>query len=249
MVSFVLDHGEDPLDGLAAVAGRAGWSAVEGTLGALTLHYDVARRGPRPRVAARRGRACPPTTGRASCRASGSRRTRWSSTPARLLLTQLSHPRPACRGGGPCPAAGSTPVRPRVAAVVREVREETGQEVDDVRFVGVMTQHWVGRSERGAEDYHAVRLVHTARCPRSDGPRRPRRGRLDVRRPVGAARRARRPARRAHRPVGAACRGRDAPTRRLSPERGWRAGRAGRRAPRAGHRRRSSTGRGRSTAR
>ena len=55
-------------------------------------------------------------------------------------------------------------------AVVREVAEETGQVVDAVRLVDVMTQHWVGRSPRGLEDYHAVRLLHTARCPRPTRP-------------------------------------------------------------------------------
>ena len=53
---------------------------------------------------------------------------------------------------------------------MREVAEETGQVVDTVRLVDVMTQHWVGRSQRGLEDYHAVRLLHTARCPRPTRP-------------------------------------------------------------------------------
>jgi len=43
-------------------------------------------------------------------------------------------------------------------------------EVDRVRLVDVMTQHWVGRSSRGLEDYHAVRLLHVARCPRPTRP-------------------------------------------------------------------------------
>ena len=33
-----------------------------------------------------------------------------------------------------------------------------------------MTQHGVGRSPRGLEYYHAVRLLHTARCPRPTRP-------------------------------------------------------------------------------
>jgi hypothetical protein len=33
-----------------------------------------------------------------------------------------------------------------------------------------MTQHWVGRSTRGLEDYHAGRLLHVARCARPTRP-------------------------------------------------------------------------------
>ena len=66
--------------------------------------------------------------------------------------------------------AGSTPGEAPAEAVVREVAEETGQVVDEVRVVDVMTQHWVGRSPRGVEDYHAVRLLHVARCPRPTRP-------------------------------------------------------------------------------
>ena len=42
--------------------------------------------------------------------------------------------------------------------------------VDEVRLVDVMTHHWVGRSARGIEDYHAVRLIHVARCERPTRP-------------------------------------------------------------------------------
>ena len=65
---------------------------------------------------------------------------------------------------------GSTSGESPTEGVVREVAEETGQVVDEVRLVDVMTQHWVGRSPRGLEDYHAVRLLHTARCARPTRP-------------------------------------------------------------------------------
>ena len=87
----------------------------------------------------------------------------------RLLLTQLA-PRTGAAGRWNLPGGGIDPGESPEAAVVREVAEETGQVVDAVRLVDVMSQHWVGRSQRGLEDYHAVRLLHTARCPRPTRP-------------------------------------------------------------------------------
>jgi 8-oxo-dGTP pyrophosphatase MutT (NUDIX family) len=87
----------------------------------------------------------------------------------RVLLTQLSE-RTGAGGRWNLPGGGLDAGEGPEAAVVREVLEETGQEVEDVRLVDVMTQHWVGRSPRGLEDYHAVRLLHTARCPRPTPP-------------------------------------------------------------------------------
>lgn len=51
-------------------------------------------------------------------------------------------------------------------AVVREVWEETGQQVDVVEAVQVHTGHWTGHSLHGRwEDFHAVRLLYRAHCP------------------------------------------------------------------------------------
>ena len=86
-----------------------------------------------------------------------------------LLLTQLA-PRTGAPGRWNLPGGGVDEGEAPEAAVIREVAEETGQVVDGVRLVDVMTQHWVGRSQRGLEDYHAVRLLHTARCPRPTRP-------------------------------------------------------------------------------
>ncbi|PKW27373.1 NUDIX hydrolase [Phycicoccus duodecadis] len=166
VVRFVLAHGEDPHDGLRARGWSAGEVQAHGALGRLVLEFavhpvvapggaapgrphgpgltDTERRGvtPRQRVAAY-----------AVVVADGS-----------LLLTQLSS---ATGAGGRwnLPGGGVDEGETPAAAVVREVAEETGQVVVDVRLREVMTQHWVGHSPRGAEDYHAVRLLHTARCP------------------------------------------------------------------------------------
>jgi 8-oxo-dGTP pyrophosphatase MutT (NUDIX family) len=58
-----------------------------------------------------------------------------------------------------------------VAAVVREVYEETGQAVVVGPLVLVQSSHWVGRSPHGGiEDFHAVRLVYRATCPEPIDP-------------------------------------------------------------------------------
>ena len=87
----------------------------------------------------------------------------------RLLLTQLAD-HTGAPGRWNLPGGGLDPGESPTEGVVREVAEETGQVVDEVRLVDVMTQHWVGRSPRGLEDYHAVRLLHTARCTRPTRP-------------------------------------------------------------------------------
>ncbi|HET7459903.1 MAG TPA: NUDIX domain-containing protein [Longimicrobium sp.] len=56
-------------------------------------------------------------------------------------------------------------------AVVREVWEETGQQVTGLAAVGVSSAHWLGRSPRGRlEDFHAVRVLFEAWCPRPGDP-------------------------------------------------------------------------------
>jgi 8-oxo-dGTP pyrophosphatase MutT (NUDIX family) len=58
-----------------------------------------------------------------------------------------------------------------VAAVVREVHEETGQAVEVGPLVLVQSSHWVGRSPHGGvEDFHAVRLVYRGTCPDPTDP-------------------------------------------------------------------------------
>lgn len=172
VVSFALAHGEDPVAGLE----RRGWAgrveSVDGVLGDLTLRYAV---DPVPPDTAHGGPGGPEGPGL-------SRAERLRIEPhqrvaaygvvvaqGRLLLTQLA-PRTGAAGRWNLPGGGIDPGESPVDAVVREVAEETGQVVDDVRLVDVMTQHWVGRSARGLEDYHAVRLLHTARCAEPTRP-------------------------------------------------------------------------------
>jgi len=81
-----------------------------------------------------------------------------------VLMTELSA-RTNAAGLWNLPGGGLDPGEDPSDAVVREVHEETGQHVVRVELLTVMTRHWVGRAPNGrVEDFHAVRLFHTAHC-------------------------------------------------------------------------------------
>ncbi len=87
-----------------------------------------------------------------------------------ILMTELSA-RTNAEGLWNLPGGGLDPGEDPTDAVVREVHEETGQHVVDVALLTVMTRHWVGRAPNGrVEDFHAVRLFHTAHCPEPTDP-------------------------------------------------------------------------------
>lgn len=65
----------------------------------------------------------------------------------------------ALPGGGV--DAGESPSE----ALVREIYEETGQNVVIERILALESEHWVGRSLSGRlEDFHALRLIYGATC-------------------------------------------------------------------------------------
>ncbi len=170
VASFALGHGDDPVEGLAARGWAGSPQGVDGVLGDLTVRYAV--EPVRPADPSTDG---PEGPGLTHVERTGlvphQRVAAYAVVVAegRLLLTQLA-PRTGAPGRWNLPGGGVDEGEAPDAAVVREVAEETGQDVDAVRLVDVMTQHWVGRSQRGLEDYHAVRLLHTARCPRPTRP-------------------------------------------------------------------------------
>ncbi|MGI3786550.1 MAG: NUDIX hydrolase [Janthinobacterium lividum] len=87
-----------------------------------------------------------------------------------LLATEYSD-LTAVSGRWGMPGGGIDEGEEPVAAVVREVHEETGQAVDVGDLVLVQSSHWVGRSPHGGvEDFHAVRLVYRASCPDPTDP-------------------------------------------------------------------------------
>lgn len=87
-----------------------------------------------------------------------------------VLLTQLSREtgRPGLwilPGGGV--DAGEGPD----AAAAREVWEEAGQRIDGLRLWDVSSSHRVGEGRDGTvEDFHAVRLIYSARCEQPSEP-------------------------------------------------------------------------------
>ncbi|HYN30614.1 MAG TPA: NUDIX domain-containing protein [Dermatophilaceae bacterium] len=81
-----------------------------------------------------------------------------------VLLTELSS-RTNAAGRWNLPGGGVEPREDPLAAVRREVSEETGQVIEAPRLLTVLTARWVGRSPRGrVEDFHAVRIFCTAWC-------------------------------------------------------------------------------------
>jgi 8-oxo-dGTP pyrophosphatase MutT (NUDIX family) len=88
-----------------------------------------------------------------------------------LLATQYSD-RTAVSGRWGMPGGGIDDGEQPVEAVLREVAEETDQEIELGDLVVVQTSHWIGRSPRGTlEDFQAVRLVYRATCPSPTEPR------------------------------------------------------------------------------
>ncbi|MBM6402805.1 NUDIX domain-containing protein [Phycicoccus sp. CSK15P-2] len=163
VVAVELGHGADPRDELL----RRGWASrevrVDGGLGDLVLTFTV-----QASSEGARGPATVPVEG-------GTARRRRVAAYAvvvadgSLLLTQLSD-RTGASGRWNLPGGGLDPGEAPADAVVREVMEETGQVVDAVRLVEVVTRHWTGGTGAESLDNHAVRLLHSARCTEPTRP-------------------------------------------------------------------------------
>ena len=87
-----------------------------------------------------------------------------------LLATEYSG-RTAVTGRWGMRGGGLDDHEPPTSAVLREVAEETSQEIILGELIKVQTSHWVGRSPYGTiEDFHAVRLIYRATCPHPNDP-------------------------------------------------------------------------------
>jgi ADP-ribose pyrophosphatase YjhB (NUDIX family) len=63
------------------------------------------------------------------------------------------------------PGGGLEPGETPAEAVLREIAEETSQDVQLDRLLDVQSDHWIGRGSDGVlEDFHALRLIFTATC-------------------------------------------------------------------------------------
>lgn len=64
--------------------------------------------------------------------------------------------------------AGEEPI----AGLLREIHEETGQEVVAGQLLALQSDHWIGRAPNGGlEDYHALRIIYSATCEKPSRPR------------------------------------------------------------------------------
>ena len=58
------------------------------------------------------------------------------------------------------------------AGLLREIHEETGQEVVAGQPLALQSDHWIGRAPNGGlEDYHALRIIYSATCEKPSRPR------------------------------------------------------------------------------
>lgn len=173
VVKFALAHGEAPRD---ALLGR-GWLALEALdviegADQLTMTFAVAPASPSMTTTVRLARDAGLTDEELAAAVRHQRAAAYGvvMSDRGLLLTELSDLTNAA-GRWTLPGGGLDPGEAPLRAFSREVWEETGQTVSDVRLLDVLSSHWVGRAPSGrVEDYHAVRIVFAAVCPEPSDP-------------------------------------------------------------------------------
>lgn len=80
-----------------------------------------------------------------------------------VLLTTFAMSRREVWG---LPGGGLDPGEDPADGAVREVWEETGQHVQELTPLQLVSRHWTGRAPSGRlEDYHAVSAVYRGQCP------------------------------------------------------------------------------------
>ncbi len=174
LFSFTLDHGDDPHQ----LAWERGYKVVRplsasGTTDDLTVTLQVTRhrrpvlpRGPR------RVRTMVPNAAELPKPVRRQRLAAYSLVVSSrgLLATEFSD-RTAVPGLWSLPGGGIDADEFPARAVQREVYEESGQHVDVRQFIDLQTDHWIGMSPSGVlEDFHAVRLIYSARCHQPTDP-------------------------------------------------------------------------------
>jgi 8-oxo-dGTP pyrophosphatase MutT (NUDIX family) len=178
VASFRLAHGADPVRTLRehgwVAVGVRGVETVSAPDHELTLAYAVRPAG----AADASGAAVAVPTDPGLVRAEGEVVHPYQRAAAYglvtssrgVLLTQLSESTNAA-GRWTLPGGGIDPGESPLEALHREVWEESGQLVEGPRVLDIHTQHWIGRAPGGRlEDFHAVRIIFTAHCPRPTDP-------------------------------------------------------------------------------
>lgn len=158
-----LRQGQDPADVLA----EHGWvgepvRAVLGRGGDVELSYSVTPLpAPEPPVAVQAG-------GRGARAHQRLAAYALVVDEGRLLMSQLSERVEGVAGQWSLPGGGVDPGEEPIHGVVREVHEEAGQHVLVDDLVQVQSTHWVTADAPAHqhEDFHAVRLIYRAHCPR-----------------------------------------------------------------------------------
>lgn len=150
LVEEAVPHGIDPAAVLQAHGHDPVWTGAEVADGEVVLVYRV-EPGDRPEPHQRLS-------------AYAVVLARYRGVPSLLLTSFTQRVRVeewGLPGGGL--EAGEDPA----AGAVREVWEETGQEVHIEEPLELVSRHWTGRAPHGRlEDYHAVSMVYRASCPR-----------------------------------------------------------------------------------
>lgn len=69
------------------------------------------------------------------------------------------------------PGGGLDPGEMPHEGLMREVAEETGQDVRINQLIDLQSDHWIGRAPNGVlEDFHALRIIYTATCANPTTP-------------------------------------------------------------------------------
>ncbi len=173
VADFTLRHGDDPDRALA----RRGWRVLRpleahARDGEIELTLEV-RRAPEetetdpptevPRVPGVPADAIPLVRQRIAAYA-------LVTSERGLLATEFSD-RTSAQGRWGLAGGGIDPGEQPLAAVLREVVEETSQHVTIDELVAVDSRRWVGPNPLGViEDFHAVRLIYRAHCPEPTDP-------------------------------------------------------------------------------
>lgn len=168
VLSFALGHGEDPYQ----ISWESGYRVVRplsatGTVEDLTVTLQVCEHG-RP-IVPRGPQRIRSTLRSGETAREPAMRQRLAAyalvvSERGLLATEFSS-RTAVPGMWGLPGGGIDPGENPAATVQREVFEETGQTIEILRFLDMQSDHWIGHSPSGVvEDFHAVRLIYSARC-------------------------------------------------------------------------------------